>query len=353
VGFLLFKSGEATYRGLVLDLIRTILCMLIGFMGQYFDASIGMGYGTITVPLLLLLGIPPTYAVPAVLLSETVLCFFSGSVHHTAGNVQRKVALPLILTGVLGTVLGVPLTFFLPDRETNAFIGIILMTIGFLSLLNVARGIKMGEHSPNKIRVSGFFAGFTNGISGGGYGAISTTGLLSAGVDAHIAVGSTILSETVVSLSGVLLYSYLLRELNWGVTLPLLIGGAVATPIGALTTRSSPSRKLGAAIGVVVMSLGASSAYVRSEALVLGLVSVALVLIIYHFKMVGYPRLRVAMGGVNLGIGAFIIWLVYLNRTGAAFFYVPPQLAQLFFWGLISVGAIFFTAGILGISVRE
>lgn len=336
-----------------MDLIRTVLCLLIGFTGQYVDASIGMGYGTITVPLLILLGIPPIYAVPAILLSETVLCILSGGVHHIAGNVQRKVALPLIIAGILGTVVGVPLAFFLPGREGSALIGIILMTVGFLSILNIARGVKMGRYSPNKIRVSGFFAGLANGISGGGYGAISTTGLISAGVDSRVAVGSTVLSETAVSSSAVLLYFYLLREVNWGVTLALLIGGAIATPIGALTTRSSPSRKLGVVIGVIVVSLGASSAYVRSEALVLGLVSVALVLIIYHFKMVGHLRLRVAMGGVNLGIGAFIISLIYLNQTGGVPFYVPPPLAGLFFWGLISVGTIFIMAGILGVSIKS
>ncbi len=333
-----------------MDLIGAVICLLIGFTGQYLDASIGLGYGTITVPLLLLLGVPPIYTVPAILLSKTVLGVFSGGVHHMAGNVQRKVAVPLIMAGILGTVLGVPITFFLPDRETNALIGIILMTIGFLCILNVARGVKMGRYSPNKIRVSGFFAGFTNGISGGGYGAISTTGLISAGVDSRVAVGSTVLSETAVSLSAFMLYCYLLPEVNWGVTLALLIGGTIATPIGALTTKSSPSRKLGAVIGVVVMSLGASSAYVRSEAVVLGLVSIALVLIIYHFKMVGYLRLRVAIGGINLGLGALMIWLVYLNQRGTALFYMPPSLAEVFFWGLISVGAIFIMAGILGIS---
>ncbi len=336
-----------------MDLIGTVICLLIGFTGQYLDASIGLGYGTITVPLLLLLGVPPIYTVPAILLSKTVLGVFSGGVHHMAGNVKRKVALPLIMAGILGTVLGVPITFFLPDREINALIGVILMTIGFLCILNVARGVKMGRYSPNKIRFSGFFAGFTNGISGGGYGAISTTGLISAGIDSRVAIGSTVLSETAVSLSAVLLYYYLLPEVNWGVTLALLIGGAIATPIGALTTKSSPSRKLGAVIGVIVMSLGASSAYVRSEAIVLGLVSIALVLIIYHFKMVGHLRLRVAMGGINLGLGAFMIWLVYLNQRGTALFYMPPSLAEVFSWGLISVGAIFIMAGILGISSRS
>lgn len=336
-----------------MDLIIPIVCLFIGFVGQYVDSSVGMGYGTITAPLLLLLGIPPVYAVPAVLLSETILCVLSGGAHHVVGNVQRKVASPLIIMGILGTVLGVPLAFFLPEEETSALIGIVLITVGFLSLLNVARGVRMGEYSLSKIRLSGFFAGLTNGISGGGYGAITTTGLTSAGVDPHVAVGSTVLSEAAVALSGVLLYSYLLREINWGVIVALLIGGAIATPIGALTTKSAPSRKLGAFIAVVVISLGVSSAYVRSEALVLGVVSAALVLIIYHFRMVGYVRLRVAMGGINSGLGIFVIALALLSREGLVPVYVPPPLEVLFFWGLVVVGAIFVAAGILGVSARS
>ena len=268
-----------------MNIIRTVLILIIGFLGQYLDASIGMGYGTIAVPLLILLGISPIYTVPAILLSKTVLGVLSGGIHKMAGNVQRKVVLPLTITGIIGTVLGVPLTFFLPEREVSALIGIILMTTGFLSLLNVARGIKMGSFSQNKIRISGLLAGFINGISGGGYGAISTTGLISSGITASIAVGSTVLSETVVALSGILLYASLLREVDLGITLALLIGGAIATPIGALTTKSSPSKKLGAVIGIIVIFLGVASAYVRFEALILGVVSIALVLIIYHFKI--------------------------------------------------------------------
>lgn len=334
-----------------MDLIRTVLCLLIGFIGQYTDTSIGMGYGTMTVPFLLMLGIPPLYAVPAILLSESVLCILSGGAHHMVGNVQRRIAMPLIASGILGTVLAVPLTFFLPEKEVNALIGIILMTTGSLSLLNVARGIKMGRYSPNKIRLSGFLAGFTNGVSGGGYGAISTTGLISAGVEPSVAVGSTVLSETAVALSGVLLYSYLLQQIDWTLVLTLIIGGAIATPIGALTTKGSPSRKLGAFIAIIVVFLGASSAYLRNEALVLGLVSMAVVFIIYHLKMVGYMRLRVAMGGVNLGIGIFTFSLVYLNQVGAAPFHVPLVLATPFFWGLICVGIIFIAAGILNVTV--
>jgi len=329
------------------------LVTLMGFIAQYLDVSIGLGYGTFTSPLLLLLGVPPTYAVPAILFTKTILGVFSGGVHVVAGNIQRKIVLTLIVMGSIGTVLGVFITVLLGVREVSAIIGVIFMVTGFLSLLNTARGVKMGEYSQNKIRITGFFAGIVNAVSGGGYGAISTTGLISGGVDAPIAVGSTVLSEAAVALSGVLLYSYILKEINWELTLALLIGGIISTPIGALATKRTPSKRLGAFIGVIVIALGASSAYVQSETFVLGVVLIALILIIYHFKMIGYIRLRFALGGINLGIGAFLISLIYLNQIGSIPLNVPLSLSSLFFYGIISISAIFIIAGILSLSVER
>jgi uncharacterized membrane protein YfcA len=330
-----------------LDLISILLYFFIGFTTQYLDASIGLGYGTFSVPLLLLLGIPPIYVVPAVLVSKTVLGIISGITHYAVGNVERKVTLPLITAGILGTFVGVPITIILSNQETSALIGVALITVGCIGLLNVARGVRMGKYSRKKISISGFFAGLINGISGGGYGAVSTTGLISAGVKTRIAIGSTVLAETFVALTGVLLYLFFIRDVNWDIILALLLGGLIATPIGALTTKKSPSKKLGAVIAVLVILLGASSAIVRSEALVLGFVSAALILITYHFKMVGHRRIQIGMGGINLGIGACTFLFAYLYQTNVVLFNLATLFEGVIFWYLIFVGGIFVVAGIL------
>jgi uncharacterized membrane protein YfcA len=326
--------AEFNLGGNVLDLINITLYLLIGFTTQYLDSSIGLGYGTFSVPMLLLLGIPPLYVVPAVLVSKTVLGIISGISHHVVGNVERKVTLPLITAGIVGTFVGVPITVILPDTETSALIGIALITVGCIGLLNVARGVKMGRYSRKKIRLSGFFAGLINGISGGGYGAVSTTGLISAGVKTRIAIGSTVLAETAVALTGSLLYFYFIQDVNWEIILVLLAGGLIATPIGALTTKRSPSKKLGGVIAVIVIFLGVSSAYVRSEALVLGIVS------------------AIAMGGINLGIGALIISLIYLYQTNAMLFNVATPFEGVLFWYLIFIGGISILAGILDVTAK-
>lgn len=335
-----------------MDFKAILLCGVIGFIAEYFDATIGMGYGTFTTPLLLLLGLPPIYAVPAVLISETVLTVISGGFHGILGNVQREVLSPLIVCGVLGTAVGVTITIILSENEAAALIGIILMVVGFMALTNVIRRVKTGGFSKNKIRITGLVAGFSNGISGGGYGAISTTGLMISGVDASVAVGSTLLSEAIVALCGALLYYFLRPKLNLQLILALAIGGMISTPLGALTTKKMPSRKLGAIIGVVVISLGALSAYTRSEAFALGFVSIALIIIAYHLRMVGYPRLCVALGGVNLGIGVFMMVMPYLIEVRAIELNVPPPFTTVFSFILIIAGAIYILAGILNITLR-
>lgn len=335
-----------------MEFTTIIVCTLIGFISQYLDASLGMGYGTFTAPLLLLLGIPPMHAVPAILLSKVVLGLLSGGAHKMAGNVQPKIFLSLVLTGIPGTAIGVAVSVIAPQKESTALIGLIMMMVGFLTLFYAIRGVRMGSYSQNKIRGSGFLAGFTNGISGGGYGAISATGLILGGVDPSPAVGSTLLSEAVVALSGILLYGSLCREVKWIITLSLLVGGIIATPLGILATRKMSSRKLGATIGFAVLLLGGLSARVRSEAFVSGFVLMASVLMAYHLLMVGYLRLRVAIGGANIGVGGSMLLLVNLIRTGIIQFHLPVLWVNMLLCGLISGGVIYILAGILNITAK-
>ncbi|MFW6117660.1 MAG: sulfite exporter TauE/SafE family protein [Thermoproteota archaeon] len=329
-----------------------VICFLISFISQYLDSSLGMGYGTFTAPLLLLLGIPPFYAVPTILLTKVFLGLISGGAHKMAGNIQPKIFRSLVLTGIPGTAIGVTVSIMLPQKGSTAFIGLIMMVVGFLTLFYTIRGIKMGKYSENKIRISGLLAGFTNGISGGGYGAISATGLILGGVDPSKAVGSTLLAEALIALSGIFMYGFLLPEVNWMLVLPLLVGGLIATPVGILTTRKMSPRKLGTAIGSAVLVLGGLSASVRSEAFVTGFVLIALVMMTYHLLMVGYLRVRVAIGGANIGIGSFVLVVIHFIRTGIIPHHLPGVWGDLLIFGLAFGGVTHLLAGILNATAK-
>ncbi|MFW6110870.1 MAG: sulfite exporter TauE/SafE family protein [Thermoproteota archaeon] len=333
-----------------MDFATLVIIFLISFISQYLDSSLGMGYGTFTAPLLLVLGIPPEYAVPTILLAKVVLGLISGGAHSIAGNIQTNVFRSLVLTGVPGTAVGVLVSIVMPKSESTAFIGLIMMVVGFLTLFYALRGVKMGTYSENKIRISGFLAGFTNGISGGGYGAISATGLILGGVDPSTAVGSTLLSEALIALSGILMYGFLLPEVQWLLVLPLLLGGIIATPIGILTTKELDPKKLGAIIGSTVLLLGGLSARVRSETLVSGFVIIGVIMVTYHILMVGYPRVRVAMGGANIGIGGVIFVVIHLIRTGIIQLYLPRLWRDLLLFGLVLGGLTYLLAGFLKVT---
>ncbi len=58
------------------------------FLAEYVDSTLGMGYGTLLTPLLLLTGFSPLDVVPCVLLSEFLTGLLAGFTHHKARNVN-------------------------------------------------------------------------------------------------------------------------------------------------------------------------------------------------------------------------------------------------------------------------
>ena len=85
-----------------------------------------------------------------------------------------------------------------------------------------------------------------------------------------------------------------------------------------------------------------------ASALMWGLGLVALVLTTYHLRMVGRYRLRVALGGVSLGIGVFAALLAYLIGIG----FEPLVVPRIPPYVLIFVSAVSIMAGVLNITTR-
>jgi len=95
---------------------------------------------------------------------------------------------------------------------------------------------------------------------------------------------------------------------------------------------------------IFIRDVNAESALVGSFGLM------ALVLITYHLRMIGYNRIRVAFGGMSLGVGGFIVLLAYLIRTGYPLpIRIPSHLSATVFCILIFTCAISVIAGIMNI----
>lgn len=151
-----------------LALSTGILIIIIAFFSEYIDSTLGMGYGTILTPVLLLLGFSPLQVVPSVLLSELVTGLLAGFTHHSVGNVDFrpktmnpkkifltikkygifesfergipshfKIVLLIASCSIVGTVLAVFIAVNIPKFYLKLYIGVLIFTIGLVILLTL------------------------------------------------------------------------------------------------------------------------------------------------------------------------------------------------------------------------
>ncbi len=95
-------------------------------------------------------------------------------------------------------------------------------------------------------------------------------------------------------------------------------------------------------------------AFIDPSVLILGLELCIVALLVYYIRMIGYHRIRVAFGGISLGLGGFTSFLTYLVGTGSIQLNsVSPEASTLMFYVLLFVSIIQILAGILNITSSE
>lgn len=267
-----------------LTLTVGLIIILVAFFAEYMDSTMGMGYGTMLAPVLLILGYSPLQVVPALLLSEFITGMLAGFTHHFVGNVdfrprtmnvikiakalreygpfesfRRGLPLPLkiaILIGVcsvVGTVSAVLIAVRIPPYYLKLAIGIMIFLIGVVIIATIRREY---HFSWKRVVALGVIASFNKGLSGGGYGPVVTGGQLLAGVDGKNAVAITSLAEGLTCLTGVLMYFFSGKHVDWVLAPYLLIGAILSVPLSAITVRKMNTKILKMLIGIVTVILG-------------------------------------------------------------------------------------------------
>ena len=236
--------------------------VIAAFILEFFDDSVGMGFGEITA-VLLLLGFAPLEVIPSVILTSGIMSLVAGLMHHGFKNVNFhfkgtdfKVASILVLFGAVGIIVGALLALELPETLLRTYIGLLVMGIGIVILVKKRMKFKF---SWKKIIGLGSLAAFNKGMTGGGYGPVLAGGQIISGVDGKKAVGITAITEGFVCIVGFITY-YLLGNsgiLNWSLISSLLLGGLLATPLAVYTVKKFPSKRLVTAIGIISIILGA------------------------------------------------------------------------------------------------
>ena len=270
---------------LELSLSAIITIVVIAFLCEYMDSTLGMGYGTTLTPVFMLFGFSPMQIVPVILLSELISGLLAGFFHHREGNVDLKpktadifkirnmlsplgyiesfkktvplhlkIALLLAVCSVVGTVVAVFVAVNIPKFWLKLYIGCLVLAMGIIILVCLNKRFRF---SWKKITFLGLIASFNKGMSGGGYGPVVTGGQVLSGIEGKSAVGITSLAEGLTCLVGVISYILISKNpLDWKLAPWVIIGAVLSVPLSAKSVKMISERKLKFAIAILTITLG-------------------------------------------------------------------------------------------------
>ncbi|HQP91328.1 MAG TPA: sulfite exporter TauE/SafE family protein [Candidatus Omnitrophota bacterium] len=236
-----------------------VIASILAFFSEFLDSGLGMGYGTALSPVLILIGFAPLKVVPAVLISQFITDLAACYTHHKCANVDLslgskdlKIAVILGIISSVGAVISVLLALKIPKWLLTSYIGMIVTIMGVLIIFSN----RIKKFSWKKIVSLSFLAAFNKGISGGGYGPVIMGGQILSGIEAKNAIGITAFAEAVTCLVGSFIYVLLGKEIDWKLTLLLILSATPAVPIAALTVKRMQTNALRVYTGWFIILLG-------------------------------------------------------------------------------------------------
>jgi uncharacterized membrane protein YfcA len=249
-----FTKGVVPLKPSILLLI--ILC----FVCELMDSSLGMGYGTTLTPILLAIGYEPLQIVPTILVSEFLSGLSATIFHHRAGNVKfarksldTKVALVLALGSVFGVIIGVNLALQIPKYILTLTIGIIITLAGIFIWIYVNRSF---TYKRWKMISIASVASFNKALSGGGYGPLLTAGQVLSGVPGKASVAITSFAESFTCLVGATLFLIKGQQITFELLIPVCTGALLSVPISANIVRNLNEVILKRSIAIITIGLG-------------------------------------------------------------------------------------------------
>ncbi|MCD6284134.1 sulfite exporter TauE/SafE family protein [bacterium] len=264
--------------------LTTVLGLIIGsLICEFIDSSLGMMYGTILSPVLIIAGFNPLLVVPSILFSQALGGFIAAILHHRLKNVDftlkskdpthikerlsqlgyregfnrgltkdLKVTFCIAGLGIIATILAALVAVNIPKVVLKTYIGILVLAMGIILLSKTNF-----KFSWKKIIGIGALSAFNKGISGGGFGPIVTSGQMISGRDGKSSIGSTALAETPVCIVGFLTYFFTKGISDWRFLLLLTIGSIIGAVIGPhFTAKIRSEKKLKKGLGILVITLG-------------------------------------------------------------------------------------------------
>lgn len=241
----------------------------LGFLIAFIIAITGVGAGTITAPLLiLLLHVPVAISVGTALAYSTIVKAVVVPVQIARKQVAWRVLGIMLLGGLPGVILGSLLFRRYADVGGHAvFYALLGLILVFSAAWHLYRHFRPHAFSAEKPTRKGAIAALMFpiaaevGFASSGAGAMGTLVLMGlSSLDAAKVVGTDLAFAFCMTLTGTGIH-FAGGHSDTGLLLRLVIGGVLGAATGSIVAPRVPSRQLRLALSVGVVLLGLSFCY--------------------------------------------------------------------------------------------
>lgn len=233
-----------------------LLIVLVGFLAQMIDGSLGMAYGVSSTTFLTTIGVPAKVASASVHTAEVFTTLFSGISHWKMKNIDWAIFKRLVIPGVIGGALGAYVLVSFPGGLISPVVSIYLLIMGIIVLLRGIHGVTRTLTKGSKLIPLGLVGGFFDAVGGGGWGPIVTSTMVASGHPPRYTIGSVNTAEFFVTIVQSMTFAVLLGVGEyWNYIIGLAIGGVIAAPLAAYLCKKVSDRKLLLVVGALIVIL--------------------------------------------------------------------------------------------------
>lgn len=235
-------------------------------IGLVLSAAIGLSLGLIggggsilTVPILVyFLGVSPHDAVGMSLAVVGATSLFGTLLHYRAENVDLKSGALFGAAGIVGAILGSPLTKLVSPGSLLLIFGVLMLIVAVSMLWRRKQQAEEGSHSPHPAQgiAAGFGVGVLTGFLGVGGGFLIVPALVYfGGLSMKKAVGTSLFVIFLNCVAGLIGHASQ-SIFDWGLTglvMALAVGGAIA---GTVLSHRLAAHRLQRIFAVLVLGVG-------------------------------------------------------------------------------------------------
>lgn len=243
-----------------------LIYLLVGFTAQMIDGALGMAYGISSTSFLISAGVSPAIASASVHISEVITSGISGISHWKIGNVDQKLFKKLVIPGAIGAAIGAYLLSSFDGEAIKPYVSVYLLIMGIVIIIKSLKKV-MAFKSYRRIHWLALLGGFIDASGGGGWGPVVTTTLVSSGNHPRLTIGTVNAAEFFVALTTSGIFILFVGINSWPIVAGLMVGGAIAAPLGAYVCHKINIRIAMILVGLVIIFLSLRTLLLASNLL--------------------------------------------------------------------------------------